>query len=150
MKDLPLLAILKIITTSCNFRQKKKKHPTNKRKKTAEAKQNQIVEILLNYINQKCKLFTNVCAIVYILIYLANLAKLLPYECIYFVLNLNMSCKRIQTNCHHLFQFFFTQNASLKYNTLYCTTQMVDVFFGALVELKLQFVLVISLSQALE
>ena len=47
MKDLPLLAILKIITTSCNFTQKKK-HPTNKRKKTAVPKQNQIVEILLN------------------------------------------------------------------------------------------------------
>ena len=39
---------LKIIATSCNFTQKKK-HPTNKRKKTAGAKQNQIVEILLNY-----------------------------------------------------------------------------------------------------
>ena len=49
MKALPLLAILKIITTSCNFTQKKKKHPTNKRKKTAGAKQNQIVEILWNY-----------------------------------------------------------------------------------------------------
>ena len=33
MKDLPLLAILKIITTSCNFTQKKKKHPTNKQVK---------------------------------------------------------------------------------------------------------------------
>ena len=39
MKDLPLL---ENITTSCNFTQKKKKHPTNKRKKTAGAKQNQI------------------------------------------------------------------------------------------------------------
>ena len=52
MKALPLLAILKIITASCNFTQKNKqtkKHATNKTKKTAGAKQNQIVEILLNY-----------------------------------------------------------------------------------------------------
>ena len=47
MKALPLLAILKIITISWNFTQKK--HPAIKRKKTAGAEQNQIVEILLNY-----------------------------------------------------------------------------------------------------
>ena len=46
MKALPLLAILKMITISCNFTQKKK--TTNKRKKTAGAKQNEIVEMLLN------------------------------------------------------------------------------------------------------
>ena len=37
MKDVPLLAIFKIITTSCNFTQKKKKkkkkNPTNKQVK---------------------------------------------------------------------------------------------------------------------
>ena len=47
MKALPLLAILKMNTISCNFTQKKKK-TTNKRKKTAGAKQNEIVEMLLN------------------------------------------------------------------------------------------------------
>ena len=38
MKDLPLLAIFKIITTSCNFtqRKKKKKHSTNKQVKLTE------------------------------------------------------------------------------------------------------------------
>ena len=98
MKDLPLLAILKIITTSSNFTQKKnnnnkKKHPTNKRKKTAEAKQNQIVEILLNYLLEVQIIYKRLRYRK--LIYLANLAKLLTYECIYFVLNLNMSYKRI-------------------------------------------------------
>ena len=48
MKALPLLAILKMITISCNFTQKKKQKTTNKRKKTAGAKQNEIIEILLN------------------------------------------------------------------------------------------------------
>ena len=32
MKALPLLAILKMITISCNFTQKKKKQPTKERK----------------------------------------------------------------------------------------------------------------------
>ena len=36
MKDLPLLAILKIITTPCNFTQKKNTQPTNKEKLTKE------------------------------------------------------------------------------------------------------------------
>ena len=42
MKDVPLLAIFKIITTSCNFTQKKK---TNKKKKPNQqtSKTNQIV-----------------------------------------------------------------------------------------------------------
>ena len=37
MKDLPLLAILKIITTSCNFTQKKEKTPNQQTSKTNQS-----------------------------------------------------------------------------------------------------------------
>ena len=73
---------------------------------------------------------------------------------IYFVLNLNMSYKRIQTSSHHLFQVFFCAECLVKYSILYCTTQMIDVFWWThRTESNcdfLQFDLVITHSQALE
>ena len=50
MKDLPLLAILKIITTSYNFTQKKK-HPTNKRiKLTKECDTRQVMYFMYGFV----------------------------------------------------------------------------------------------------